>query len=62
VSKPEARIGRVVVHTGRRDPVSGQRLAAKLPAALERTLRDAGSADARTLRALVERAVREAAR
>jgi hypothetical protein len=62
MSAPKARIGRVVINTGRGDAASGRRLAAKLPAVLERTLRDAGSADARTLRALVERAVREAAR
>ena len=60
---PRARIERVVVKASGADPIQGRRLAARLPAMLEQTLRnsDAGT-DPRALRALVERAVREAAR
>ncbi|MGH2890743.1 MAG: hypothetical protein ACRDL8_19645 [Solirubrobacteraceae bacterium] len=69
MSAPRARIERVVVNAGRGDARHGQQLAARFPAALERVLRDAGGdaatdarVDARMLRALVERAAREAAR
>jgi hypothetical protein len=60
-SAPAVRIGRIVV-SGTGDAATGTRIEQRLPGALQRALAGAETSDPRTIRRLVESAVREAAR
>ncbi|HEY2160867.1 MAG TPA: hypothetical protein VGH24_06130 [Solirubrobacteraceae bacterium] len=61
MTRPPLRVERVVVHAVG-DAATANRIAERLPAALERAVRGAARLDESRIRALLERAAREAVR